>query len=92
MHAEAALEVFYRKAVLKNFAVLRFIFNKVAGLQASNFIKKRLQHRFFFSMNIAQFFRKPILKNICEWQLLFMVIFLHFSRKLAILSRRNQLF
>ena len=44
-------EVFFRKDVLKNFAYftgkqLRWsLFNKVAGPQACNFIKKRLQHR-----------------------------------------------
>ena len=44
-------------------------FNKVAGLKACDFIKKRLQHR-CFSVNIARFIRKPILKNISEWLLL----------------------
>ena len=45
------LEVFFRKDVLKNFAYftgkqLRWsLFNKVAGPQACNFIKKRIQHR-----------------------------------------------
>ena len=34
-----------------------------------NFIKKRLQHR-CFPVNIANLFRIPILKNICEWLLL----------------------
>ena len=44
-------EVFFRKDVLKNFAYftgkqLRWsLFNKVAGPQACNFIKKRIQHR-----------------------------------------------
>ena len=43
-------EVFFRKDVLKNFAYftgkqLRWsLFNKVAGPQACNFIKKRIQH------------------------------------------------
>ena len=64
-----------KKAVLKNFAILRrtpvleSLFNKVAGLQAFNFIKKRLYHR-CFSVNIAKFFRTPILKktaNGCFW-------------------------
>ena len=40
-------------------------FNKVSGLQAFNFIKKRLQH-WCISVNIAKFLRKPILKNICN--------------------------
>ena len=42
--------------------------NKVAGLQVCNFIKKRLQHRYFL-VNIGKFIRTPILKNICEWLL-----------------------
>ena len=36
--------------------MLEFLFNKVAGLQAYNFIKKRLQHR-CFAVNIAKFLR-----------------------------------
>ena len=44
-------------------------FNKVAALQACNFIKKRLQHR-LFPVNIAKLLRTPILKNICERLLL----------------------
>ena len=40
-------------------------FYKVAGLQTCNFIKKRLQHR-FFPVNNAKVLRTPILKNICE--------------------------
>ena len=64
---EAAIEVFHKKAVLKNYGifttVLESLFNKVKGLQACNFIKKRLQHR-CFSVNIAKFLRASILKNI----------------------------
>ena len=45
--------------------VLESIFNKVAGLQACNFIKKRLQHR-CFPVHIVKFLRTSILKNICE--------------------------
>ena len=40
-------------------------FNKVAGLQACMFIKKRLQHK-CFPVNIAKFLRTPILKYICN--------------------------
>ena len=54
--------------VLKNFAnstgkkpILESLFNKVAGLQACIFIKKRLQHR-CFPVNIAKSLRGPILK------------------------------
>ena len=92
------MQVFYKKAVLKNFAiftrktaVLEFLFNKVAGLHACNFIKKRHENR-YFPVNIAKFFRTPTLKNICEWLLLIMSIWLYFSRKFATLSIRNQLF
>ena len=50
--------------------VLGPLFNKAAGLQVCNFIKKRLQHR-CFPVIIAKFLRIPILKNICERLLLF---------------------
>ena len=42
--------------------------NKNVGLQSWNFIKKRLQHR-FFPANIAKFSRIPVLENI--WERLF---------------------
>ena len=69
-----------KKGVLKNLAistensrlktpVLGSRFNKVAGLQTSNFIKKRLQHR-CFSVNTVKFSRMPILKDIYERLLL----------------------
>ena len=45
--------------------VLESLFKKVAGLQARNVIKKRLQHR-CFPVNIANVLRIPILNNICE--------------------------
>ena len=44
---------------------MKSLFNKVASLQACNFIKKRLQHRCFL-VNFAKILRAPILKNICE--------------------------
>ena len=69
-----APEVFYKKTVLKNFA----IFTKhlcwslfLIKLQAS---KKRLQHR-GFPVNNVIFLRTPILKNICERLLLFLLFF-----------------
>ena len=49
--------------------MLESVFNKVAGLQASNFIKKRLQHRCLLVI-IAIFLRAPILKNTREQVLL----------------------
>ena len=47
-----------KRAVLKNFAK----FCKVVGLQACNFIKKKLEHR-CFSVNIVKFLRTPSLNN-----------------------------
>ena len=44
-------------------------FNKVASLQACNFIKKRLQRRCFL-VNIVKFLKTPILKNTWERLLL----------------------
>ena len=54
--------------------VLESLFDKVAVLQPSNFIKDRLQHR-CFPVNIAKFLTAPILKNTCELLLLLIVIF-----------------
>ena len=45
--------------------MLECLFNKVAGVQACIFVKKRLQHR-CFPVNIVKFLRTPILKYICE--------------------------
>ena len=45
------------------------LFNKVAGLAAFSFIKKRLRRR-CFPVKFANFLRTPIIKNICERQLL----------------------
>ena len=59
-----------RKAVLKISQYLQenicvgVPFNKVAGLQGCNFIKKRLEYR-CFPVNIANFLRTAILKNMC---------------------------
>ena len=50
--------------------MLESLFDKVTGLQACIFTKKRLQHR-FFPVNIAKFFRTPTLKYICEQLLLY---------------------
>ena len=61
-----------KKAILKHFAIFAgkhlcrlLFFNKVACHQACNFIKKRLQHRYFLA-NIGKFIRRPILKNISK--------------------------
>ena len=45
--------------------MLKYLFNKFSGLQAANFITKRLQHR-YFPVNIATFLKTSILKDICE--------------------------
>ena len=52
--------------------MLESLFNKVAGFQAYNFVKKRLQHR-HLPVNIANFLRTRILKNTCVRLLLFKV-------------------
>ena len=66
-------QMYFKKGVLKNLAdftgkyllVLESSFNKVPGLQACNFIKKRLQSRCFLE-KFAKYLRAPILRNICE--------------------------
>ena len=57
-----------KKAALKNFTILKgnhlcwsLFFNKAVGLQASNFIKKRLQYRPFTTVNIAKIFKRLLL-------------------------------
>ena len=45
--------------------VLEFLFYKVASLQPSNVVKKRLLHR-CFPMKYDKFLKTPILKNFCE--------------------------
>ena len=42
--------------------VLDSLFNKVAGLKACNFMKKRLRHR-CFAVNIAKYLRTAFLKT-----------------------------
>ena len=49
--------------------VLESLLNKVAGLQACNFIKKGLQQR-HIPVKFAKFLRTHFLKNICERLLL----------------------
>ena len=53
--------------------MLESLFNRDAGLKPCNFIKKRLQHR-FFSMNIAKILRTAILKNLYEQLLLNIIV------------------
>ena len=61
-----------QKAILKHCVIFTgkqlcrgLFFNKIALHQAYNFIKKRLQHRYFL-VNIGKFIRRLILKNISE--------------------------
>ena len=61
-----------KKAILKHFVIFTgkhlcwgLFLNKVASHKACNFIKKRLQHRYFL-VNIGKCIRRPILKNISE--------------------------
>ena len=58
-----------KKAILKHFVIFTgkhlsrgLFFNKVSDHQACNFIKKKLQHRYFLA-NIEKFIRRPTLKN-----------------------------
>ena len=66
-------EVFHKESYSQTFCdihrktpVQGSIFNKVEVHQACNFIKKRLQHRYFL-VNIVKFIRRTILKNISKW-------------------------
>ena len=65
-------KVFYKKTVLKNFAIFTeenlcwsLFLNKNAGFESWNFIKKRFHHRCLL-VNIANFLRRLVLQNICE--------------------------
>ena len=54
--------------------MLESLFNIVSGLQACNFIKKRLQHRCFL-VNIANFLRTVFFVENLRWLLLVLCIF-----------------
>ena len=65
--------MFFRTGALKNVTKLEFLFKKVAGLQACNFIEKRLQHK-CFSVKIEKSLRVSFLQNTsgdCFWKYLF---------------------
>ena len=55
-------QIFFGAGALKKFAMLEFLFNKVAGLQACNIIKKTLQH-WCFSVKFAKSLRASFLQN-----------------------------
>ena len=60
--------------------VLGSFFIKVTGLNACNFIKKRLRHRYFL-VNIAKYLRTPNLKKILERLLLDLSKFHHWNSR-----------
>ena len=71
--------MFFGTGALKNFAMLEFLFNKVACLQICNFIKKRLQH-WCFSMKFAKSLRASFLQKTsggCFWKHLITMSLLH---------------
>ena len=53
--------------------MLESLFNKVAGLQACNFIKKQLKHR-LFCVKIAKFSRTPLFAELLGWLLLNIIV------------------
>ena len=60
---------FYRKK-----PVLESLFNKVAGIQVCNFIKKRLRHR-CFPVKLAKFLKKHFFTEHLRWLLLMMLLY-----------------
>ena len=89
-HKSSYLRCSIEKAVFKKFTTFTgkhlfwsHFYNKVAHLKAYNFIKKRVQYS-CFPVNIGAFWRRPILKNICKWQLL-LTILKHFICTVLIL-------
>ena len=83
-------EVLYKKAVLKKFSIFTgkylcsslFLIKLIADLQVCNYLKKKF-HCSCFSVNIAKFLEKLILKKICERLLLNNVKRNYSSRKIA---------
>ena len=64
--------VFYKKAVLKNFAIFtgkqlcrNLFLIKFQTLRGKKESKKRLYHKHFL-VNIVKFLGAPVLKNICD--------------------------
>ena len=56
-------------------SALESLFKKVASLNACNFIKKSLQHR-YFPVNIAKFLRKSFFIEHLWWLLLTKCLYL----------------
>ena len=68
--------------------VLEFLFNKVAGLKACNFIKNRLKHR-CFPMKFANFLRTPFFREHFRWLLLKIMNSNNYLRVLPIFTTRQ---
>ena len=71
-----ASEVFYKKGVLRNFAIFigkhlcqSLFLNKIGSLRPETLLKKRLWHRCFL-LNFEKFLRTPFLQNTSGWLLL----------------------
>ena len=75
-------QLFFGTGALKNFAMLEFLFDKVADPQACNFIKKRLQHS-CFSVEFAKSLRASFLQNTsggCFWKYLMKSLFIAYEK------------
>ena len=66
--------------------MLEFLFNRVAGFPACNFIKKILEHRYF---EYYEIFKNAILKNICERLFLKLYEYAHQQAEKSILQLKN---
>ena len=62
-------EIFFGIDGFENFVMLEFLFNKVAGLQTSNLIKNRFQHR-CFSVKFTKSLRTSFFTEHFRWLLL----------------------
>ena len=60
---------------------------KLCQNSLATLLKRRLQHR-CISVNLAKFFKKSILQNICEWLVLDFVHF-YMSRSILYFIKRN---
>ena len=69
---EVEAHKYFSRKSFENFTgktpVLESLFKKVAGPQACDFIKKRLQHR-CFPVNVREFFKAPFLIEHLRWPL-----------------------
>ena len=86
--------MFFKIGVLKNFRkfhrktpVLELLFNDVAGPKACNFIKSKLEHR-FFPMKFANFLRTPFFTEHLRWLLLKVMNSSRYLRVLPIVAKK----